>query len=110
MVKGKRSIFKIFWKTHCCIKLLFIKLDNSSFGHLLVSYFGKSAKFEPDWPNFKFNFFKMSNIEFVPFCSIMKNLVMYFPEDIKKTALTHMIYQVTMPLHQNMYIQYKHQY
>ena len=35
---------------------------------------------------------------------------MYFPEDIKKTTLTYMIYQVTMPLHQNMYIQYKHQY
>ena len=87
MVKSKRSLFKIFWKTHCCIKLLFIKLDNSSFGYLLVSYFGKSTKFEPNWANFKFDFFKMSNIEFVPSCSLKKSSYVLSRRYLKKKLL-----------------------
>ena len=89
MVEDKRSIFKILWKTHCCIKLLFIKLENSNFGYLLVSYFGKSAKFEPNWPNFKFDFFKMSNIEFVPFCSIIRNVTSVLQKRLPSTAVYH---------------------
>ena len=70
--------------------------------HILV----KSAKFEPNRTNFIFDSFKISNIEFVPSGSIIKKS-MYFPEDLKNTSLTYMIYQVAMPLHHDMYIQYK---
>ena len=33
----KRSIFQMFWKVHCCTKFLFIELDTSNFGYLLIS-------------------------------------------------------------------------
>ena len=66
----------------------------------------KSAKFEPNRTNFIFDSLKMSNIEFVPSGSIIIKS-MYFPEDLKNTSLTYMIYQVAMPLHHGMYIQYK---
>ena len=35
---------------------------------------------------------------------------MYFPEDLKNTSITYMIYQVVMPLHYDRYIQYKDLY
>ena len=36
---SKRSIFQTFWKDDCCPKSLFIELDNSNFGYLLIFKF-----------------------------------------------------------------------
>ena len=35
----KRSIFQTFWRLHCCAKFLFIELDSSNFGYLLIFEF-----------------------------------------------------------------------
>ena len=35
----ERSIFQTFWKLHCCAKFLFIELETSNFGYLLVFNF-----------------------------------------------------------------------
>ena len=32
----KRSIFQTFWKQDCCARLLFIELETSNFGYLLI--------------------------------------------------------------------------
>ena len=32
----ERSIFQTFWKVHCCAKFLFIELETSNFGYLLI--------------------------------------------------------------------------
>ena len=32
----ERSIFQTFWKLHCCAKFLFIELETSNFGYLLI--------------------------------------------------------------------------
>ena len=32
----ERSIFQIFWKPHCCTKSLFLELETSNFGYLLI--------------------------------------------------------------------------
>ena len=53
-------------------------------GQGCVSYCGKIARFEPNWPNFEFDFFKMSNIEFVPVCSIIKKCNVCFAEKVTK--------------------------
>ena len=35
----KRSIFQTFWKLHCCAKFLFIELETSNIGYLLIFLF-----------------------------------------------------------------------
>ena len=35
----QRSIFQTFWKVHCCAKFLFIELETSNFGYLLIFWF-----------------------------------------------------------------------
>ena len=35
----KRSIFQTFWRLHCCPDFLFIELDTSNFGYLLIFWF-----------------------------------------------------------------------
>ena len=35
----KRSIFQTFWKLHCCAKFLFIELETSNIGYLLIFWF-----------------------------------------------------------------------
>ena len=35
----ERSIFQTFWKPHYCAKCLFIELETSNFGYLLIFYF-----------------------------------------------------------------------
>ena len=34
--KFKRSIFQTFWRLHCCTKFVFIELETSNFGYLLI--------------------------------------------------------------------------
>ena len=35
----KRAIFQTFWRLHCCPDFLFIELDTSNFGYLLIFWF-----------------------------------------------------------------------
>ena len=35
----KRAIFQTFWKPDCCTKSLFLELETSNFGYLLIFLF-----------------------------------------------------------------------
>ena len=37
--KPERSIFQTFWKIHCCPDFLFLELETSNFGYLLIFWF-----------------------------------------------------------------------
>jgi hypothetical protein len=39
MKQKKRSIFQTFWKQDCCARFLFIELETSNFGYLLIFQF-----------------------------------------------------------------------
>ena len=46
--KLKRSILQTLWKTDCCAKILFIELEASNFGYLLIFDLVGCAKCEQD--------------------------------------------------------------
>ena len=41
----------MFWKPHCCAKFLFMELETSDFGYMLIFYSAELCKFEQDWTN-----------------------------------------------------------
>ena len=48
--KIKRSIFQTFWRTDSCSDFLFLELETSNFGCLLIFFISfHCAKFQQDW-------------------------------------------------------------
>ena len=44
LLKLERSIFQKFWKLHYCAKFLFIELEASNFGYLLIFWFSLTVQ------------------------------------------------------------------
>ena len=68
------SIFQTFWKVYCCPDFLFLKVETSNFGYLLIFWFPLTVQsFSKIGQHWHQTFYKGPPFEFLVNCKIKKH-------------------------------------